>query len=219
VIVAEPAAGSPAASPFAPLERAHATLLSDPRFADHAIVRPHPLLVTVRRGDLFVLLAPAEVSAAGRDALRPFTSRLGSGGAMLVWLGGPIAPHVDEALNRGLSAIVPRGASADELFVAIHNAFELMEARARAESRGKWLNRYRYELGELIEIAKSITTEREIDRCSASSWRRAASSPARTPAASTSSRATTPIRSGARCGSSSRRTTRATSTRASSRCP
>jgi HD-GYP domain-containing protein (c-di-GMP phosphodiesterase class II) len=164
VIVAEPAAGSPAASPFAPLERAHATLLSDPRFADHAIVRPHPLLVTVRRGDLFVLLAPAEVSAAGRDALRPFTSRLGSGGAMLVWLGGPIAPHVDEALNRGLSAIVPRGASADELFVAIHNAFELMEARARAESRGKWLNRYRYELGELIEIAKSITTEREIDR-------------------------------------------------------
>ncbi len=120
--------------------------------------------MTVRRGELFVLLSPGEVSARGGDALRPFASRLGSGGAMLVWLGSPVAPHVDEARNRGLCAIVPRGATADELFVAIHNAFELMEARARAESRGKWLNRYRYELGELIEIAKAITTEREIDR-------------------------------------------------------
>src|SRR6185369_10341219 len=52
----------------------------------------------------------------------------------------------------------------DELFVAIHNAFELLESKSRAESRGKWLNRYRFELGELIEIAKAITTERDVDR-------------------------------------------------------
>jgi HD-GYP domain-containing protein (c-di-GMP phosphodiesterase class II) len=39
-----------------------------------------------------------------------------------------------------------------------------MELKARSESRGKWLNRYRYELGELIEIARALTTEREIDR-------------------------------------------------------
>ena len=155
-----------AAGPFAPLERAAAMLLSDPRLADHAVVRPHPLLVTIRKNDLFVLLAPAEVWEGGRDALRPFAPRLASGGAMLVWLGAPSArgTHVDEALNRGLSAIVPRSPSGDELFVAVHNAFELMEARSRAESRGKWLNRYRYELGELIDIARSITTEREIDR-------------------------------------------------------
>ncbi len=40
----------------------------------------------------------------------------------------------------------------------------MLDARSRSESRGKWLNRYRYELGELIEIAKAITTEREIDK-------------------------------------------------------
>ncbi|MBX3129140.1 MAG: GAF domain-containing protein [Polyangiaceae bacterium] len=39
-----------------------------------------------------------------------------------------------------------------------------MDVKARSESRGKWLNRYRYELGELIEIARALTTEREIDR-------------------------------------------------------
>jgi HD-GYP domain-containing protein (c-di-GMP phosphodiesterase class II) len=39
-----------------------------------------------------------------------------------------------------------------------------MDVKARSESRGKWLNRYRYELGELIEIARALTTEREIDK-------------------------------------------------------
>ena len=36
-----------------------------------------------------------------------------------------------------------------------------MKAR---RSRGKWLNRYRYELGELIECARAIETERDIDK-------------------------------------------------------
>ena len=39
-----------------------------------------------------------------------------------------------------------------------------MDVKARSESRGKWLNRYRYELGELIDIARALTTEREIDK-------------------------------------------------------
>jgi HD-GYP domain-containing protein (c-di-GMP phosphodiesterase class II) len=54
--------------------------------------------------------------------------------------------------------------SAQSLYVALHSAFEAMELRGRSESRGKWLNRYRYELGELVEIARAMTTEREIDK-------------------------------------------------------
>jgi len=163
-VATSPPSAARAATPFAPLERVLALLQADPRFADHGLVRPHPLIVSVQHDDLFVLLAPAAVSDRGREVWRPFATRIASGTAMLVWLGCPARPNVDEALNRGLSAIVSAEASADELYVAIHNAFELMVARARAESRGKWLNRYRYELGELIEIAKAITTEREIDR-------------------------------------------------------
>ena len=165
-LVAEPEA--PAA--LSRLGWVHAVLLADPRLTGAAIVRAHPLLVTVRRDDLFVLVAPAEAatgrggSPGGADVLRPFHARIASGSAMLVWIGCPASPSVDEGLNRGLSGIVSTSPSADELYVAVRNAFELMEARARSESRGKWLNRYRYELGELIEIAKAITTEREIDR-------------------------------------------------------
>jgi HD-GYP domain-containing protein (c-di-GMP phosphodiesterase class II) len=50
------------------------------------------------------------------------------------------------------------------VFVAVAGAFELIDARQRAENRGRWLSRYRYELGELVEIARAISTEREIDK-------------------------------------------------------
>jgi HD-GYP domain-containing protein (c-di-GMP phosphodiesterase class II) len=139
-------------------------LAAEPRLFDCIVSRPHPLLGVVRRGPLFVLIAPAAVWSRGREVLRPFAAKFAEGEAMLLLLGRPIEPDLAQALNRGLGAIVSMDSSPDEIFVAIHNAFELMEAKARAESRGKWLNRYRFELGELIEIAKAITTERETDK-------------------------------------------------------
>jgi HD-GYP domain-containing protein (c-di-GMP phosphodiesterase class II) len=138
-------------------------LAVDPRLA-RVVTRPHPLLVTVRKDALVVIIAPAAVWDHAREILRPFTASFAEGQAMLILLGRPSEPDLDQALNRGLGAIAPERPGADELFVAVHNSFELLEARGRSESRGKWLNRYRYELGELIEIAKAITTEREIDK-------------------------------------------------------
>lgn len=165
VLDAPPAARAHAArGPFWPIERALSLLVADPRLAEHAIARPHPLLVTVQQGELFVVIAPAAAAAHARDVLRPFSPRLASGAATVVWIGCPPRGHLEEARSRGPAAIVSQEPSADELTVAIRNALDLMEARSRAESRGKWLNRYRYELGELIEIAKAITTEREIGR-------------------------------------------------------
>jgi len=139
-------------------------LRKDPRVADRFVVRAHPLLVTVRSDRLFAIITPAAVWDLGRDALRPFAQMLASGAAMLVLVGCPASGDVSGALNRGLGALVSADPSPDELYVAIHNACELLESKARAEARGKWLNRYRYELGELIEIAKAITTERELDK-------------------------------------------------------
>ena len=67
-------------------------------------------------------------------------------------------------MNRGLASIVAEDASLDEMFLAGIRAFELLEAKGRAESRGKWLRRYRYELGELINIARAMTTERDVNK-------------------------------------------------------
>ncbi|HVJ17574.1 MAG TPA: HD domain-containing phosphohydrolase [Polyangiaceae bacterium] len=141
-----------------------AVLAASPRHSSDAIARPHPLLVMVRRGAYSVLIAPAVVWDKARELLAPYTDALVAVEARILLLGRPQDPDLDKALNLGLGALLPAAAERAEVEVALHQAFELMEMKARSESRGKWLNRYRYELGELIEIARALTTEREIDR-------------------------------------------------------
>jgi HD-GYP domain-containing protein (c-di-GMP phosphodiesterase class II) len=148
-------------SPFA---RAVEMLATHPHFHPLVLLRPHPLLALLRNqegGGL--LVAPAEVWGYHRELLRPYATRLAEGELAVILLGSPreIDPH---ATGRSLVAILPGEPSADELAVAIQTGFSLLEARSRAESRGKHLNRYRYELSELIEISKALTTEREIDK-------------------------------------------------------
>lgn len=145
------------------LERVAQHLAQHPELAGSLVLRPHPLLVTVRRDEFSVVLLPACVWDRGTELLTPYLDQLASSEARLVILGRP-ERSVRDARSRGLSALLPADPTADELLLACHEAFELMEAKSRSESRGKWLNRYRYELGELIEIARAITTEREIDK-------------------------------------------------------
>lgn len=132
--------------------------------SSQTISRPHPLLVAVTRDDLMVVLAPAAVWDRGRELFKPFAGRFADSTAMLVLLGYPKDVDLQQAMNRGLASIVAEEASIDELFLACIRAFELLEAKGRAESRGKWLRRYRYELGELINIARAMTTERDVNK-------------------------------------------------------
>ena len=139
-------------------------LAHETRFLHERVTRPHPLLIAVARDELMVVLAPAAVWDRGRDLLKPFASRFADSTAMLLLLGKPAELDLAQAMNRGLCSIVSDDASLDELFLAGIRAFELLEAKGRAESRGKWLRRYRYELGELIDIARAMTTERDVDK-------------------------------------------------------
>ena len=139
-------------------------LANDTRLVNETISRPHPLLVAVTRDDLMVVLAPAAVWDRGRELLKPFSARFADSTAMLILMGYPSDVDLQQAMNRGLASIVAEEASVDEIFLAGIRAFELLEAKGRAESRGKWLRRYRYELGELINIARAMTTERDVDK-------------------------------------------------------
>lgn len=144
--------------------RLTATLSADPRLTGHVVTRPHPLLVAVRRGVFTALLVPAIVWDKARELIAPFSDAVASSELRLLLVGRPMDPDLAAALNRGVCALLAEQPAPEELVVALHQAFELMEVKARSESRGKWLNRYRYELGELLEIARAITTEREIDK-------------------------------------------------------
>ena len=139
-------------------------LAADTRLVHETVSRPHPLLVAVTRDDLMVILAPAAVWDRGRELLKPFAARFADSTAMLILMGYPTDVDLQQAMNRGLASIVAEDASLDEMFLAGVRAFELLEAKGRAESRGKWLRRYRYELGELINIARAMTTERDVNK-------------------------------------------------------
>lgn len=139
-------------------------LLHSPAKAGDSVTRPHPLLLCVQRDGFQVLIAPVCVWDEGRELLSPYAQRFAEGQTRLLLLGSPRDPDLGQALNLGVCALLPAEPQAAELLVALHGAFELLDVKARSESRGKWLNRYRYELGELIEIARALTTEREIDK-------------------------------------------------------
>jgi HD-GYP domain-containing protein (c-di-GMP phosphodiesterase class II) len=154
--------GTPAL--VAKMTRLAEDLAKDARLANEAVTRPHPLLVALTREELMIVLSPCEVWDKARELLKPFSARLADGTAMLVLLGYPAELDLAQAMNRGLASIVAAGASLDETVLAGLRAFELLEAKMRAESRGKWLRRYRYELGELINIARAMTTERDVNK-------------------------------------------------------
>jgi HD-GYP domain-containing protein (c-di-GMP phosphodiesterase class II) len=139
-------------------------LTRDARLVNEVVTRPHPLLVAVTRDELMVVLAPAAVWDKARELLKPFAHRFAESTAMLILIGYPKDVDLAQAMNRGLASIVAEDASLDEMFLAGIRAFELLEAKIRAESRGKWLRRYRYELGELINIARAMTTERDVNK-------------------------------------------------------
>lgn len=146
------------------MTKLYVELTRDGRLANEVVTRPHPLLIAATRDELMVVVAPAAVWDRGRDLLKPFTRRFAESTAMLILLGYPAELDLQLAMNRGLASVVAADASTDELFLAGMRAFELLEAKGRAESRGKWLRRYRYELGELINIARAMTTERDVDK-------------------------------------------------------
>jgi HD-GYP domain-containing protein (c-di-GMP phosphodiesterase class II) len=146
------------------LGRVANALVADPRFAADVITRPHPLLVNVARGELVVLIAPAVVWDAGRELLAPYAARFADGFALVVLLGMPKERDFATALSKGLASVVSADPPLDELYVALQRALELLDTKSRAERRGKWLRRYRYELGELINIARAMTTERSVDK-------------------------------------------------------
>jgi HD-GYP domain-containing protein (c-di-GMP phosphodiesterase class II) len=155
-------------------DRVHELLQRDPRFTTDTVTRPHELLVVVwrtlvsasgrPRERLCVVFAAGELWDRARELLAPFTERFAEGQALLVLVGRPQDASLADATSRGLASVVDRDAGPDELHLAAHRAFELLETRNRAESRGRWVRRYRYELGELINIARAMTTVRDVDK-------------------------------------------------------
>jgi HD-GYP domain-containing protein (c-di-GMP phosphodiesterase class II) len=158
---------------LANVDRVEAILEREERLSAR-VTRPHGLLVAAWRGieasagrpkdRLTVVFVPASVWERERDLLSPIAAKLAEGTALIVLLGRPDGASLHDAAQRGLLTVLEEDAASDDIYLAALRAFELMEAKARAEARGHWLGRYQFELGELIDIARAMTTVRDVDK-------------------------------------------------------
>ena len=144
----------------AEIDRVEELLQGDARLSGDAVTRSHALVVTVWRVPVAPNGRTQEPSAsssrrprsgiAGASCWRPSPTGSPNGTALLVLVGRPAAAGIADAVHRGLGERHRGRRRPRDLYLAAHRAFELLEAKARAEARGRWLRRYRYELGELL---------------------------------------------------------------------
>ncbi len=156
------------------MDRIQEILEREGRLANDLVRRPHAALVAIWRTivapsgrmqeRISVIFAPAVVWDRARELLAPFAERMAQGLCLLVIVGRPQSPGLGEAVGLGVASVVPADANGDDMYLAAYRAFELLETKGRAEARGRWLRRYRYELGELLTIARAMTTVRDVDK-------------------------------------------------------
>ncbi len=140
-------------------------LASDARFKDFPIVaRPQDGdsgWLEVRSGDCGVILAEASL---WRDPARmePHRVRSTAGSTLLLLVGEEHEFAGIESLRDEVDlALVTLPLSRSRLYVTLKNYLDLVALRAKAQDRGRWAERYRYELGELIAISRAISSERD----------------------------------------------------------
>ncbi|MBL0194436.1 MAG: GAF domain-containing protein [Myxococcales bacterium] len=164
----EPQAGGASLAPIDPprlydeMNRLAERLLELPHGAKAG--RPHPLLVSLLRDGAMVVYVPARVWDDARSLVAPFAQRCAEGTALLVLVGRPRLRDYTRASGLGISTVLPEDACREELEIATDRAFELLEAKGHAESRAASLSRFRFETDELVDIARAMTTERDVDK-------------------------------------------------------
>lgn len=125
-------------------------------------VRVAGQVVEAQRDEALVVILA--VSSLRDAALHPYTERLSTGHVGLVLVGPPPEEVLARMPARAVLATLHHIDAPHALYAAVAGALERVELRIAAERRSRSIRRYRYELGELVEIARALTQERDIDR-------------------------------------------------------
>ena len=102
-----------------------------PAATGDVVLRPHPLIVLVRRQALVVLITSAKVWDSSRDLLAPWTEKLATFEARLMLLGRPKDPDLERALNLGLCALLGPEPGSDELLLMSFTSLRLPRVDCR----------------------------------------------------------------------------------------
>jgi HD-GYP domain-containing protein (c-di-GMP phosphodiesterase class II) len=118
--------------------------------------------IEIRRRDTVVV--GVEAPAVAGDVLTPWLDRLCEGRAGLLVIGEPIMDPTERLTQRVAWAVVAPDPGKRELTADVSGLLERVELRLRDERLGRRLDRFEYEMGELVEIARALTQERDIRR-------------------------------------------------------
>jgi HD-GYP domain-containing protein (c-di-GMP phosphodiesterase class II) len=128
-----------------------------------AVYRPHPGILLLRDELASVVISTTAVwLSAPRlfDAWRPSTAPQPA----LLLVGALSPAQVTEARLLGLTSLLRVDVTESELLLAVDNAIDWVKLNQRHSNRDESATRYEFEFNELSEIARALTTEREIDR-------------------------------------------------------
>lgn len=146
------------------LAAAEASLSAYPAFgkAGIALYCPHPVVLVAARGGFQIVIAQADAWKHLPEAFLPFKEALAERRASVCLLGVDASFDVTSG-SHWLSAALPLRPSAPELYTAVLRGLELLESRSHAEARGSAVARYENEMGELVDIARAMSTQRNVD--------------------------------------------------------
>ena len=129
-----------------------------------AIHRPHPGIVLILNEGHRLLLAPAGLWAKTPQLFAPFRKSLDQGTDAILLLGQIEKPQLEIIRCAGLLGLIRDDATESELSLAIEHGFEWIKLKTRQQHGSESLTRTEYEFGELADIARSLITERDIER-------------------------------------------------------
>lgn len=124
-------------------------------------VEIHDHVIDARRGETSVLVMHAR--ELDRARLETSMDALAEGRAALLLVGEP-PPAIAELPSRvAVQSVAPRPGP-DALRLGVEGLLERLALRQAGEHQRSWLDRYRDELGDLVDIARTISRERNLDR-------------------------------------------------------
>ncbi|NRA35798.1 MAG: GAF domain-containing protein [Polyangiaceae bacterium] len=146
------------------LENLAGELSQDGRFSKFGLTRPDPDIIRLQEEGRSVLVLLGAAMDTNRRLLKPYSRSLADFQARIIMLGAPTSVDVARAMELGVGALLRTDASTDELIVSVRQAFDFLAVKGRSKVRAQTVTRYRYELDEMIEIARALTTEHDIER-------------------------------------------------------
>ena len=137
-----------------------AAIADDPRFAAFQLTARGDGFLEVRVGEGGVILAEARL-ARDRAQIEPHLVRSAAGSTFLLILGSDDEfAGIETVRDRYELAVVNLPISRARLYVTLKNYFDLLALRRKAAEGG----RFRYEIGELVEISRALSSERDISK-------------------------------------------------------